>query len=504
MKKYILALDEGTTSARAILFDRNSNIIAMAQNEITQIYPAPGWVEQDPMDIYSSQYAALTECITKSGISPDEIAAIGITNQRETVIAWDRRTGKPICNAIVWQCRRTADLCEKLEKDGYADYINDTTGLRLDPYFSGTKIKWILDNVSGARELSDAGELLIGTVDTFIIWKLTDGMVFVTDRTNASRTMLFNIHTCAWDEKLLELFGVPRTALPEVKSSSEIYGYFECMGANIPIAGIAGDQQAALFGQCCFESGEVKNTYGTGCFLLAHTGNKAIKSEQGLLTTIAATEKGRAIEYVLEGSVFVGGAVIRWLRDEMKLIEKASESEEAARRVEDSGGVYFVPAFTGLGTPFWDMHARGTIVGLTAGVGKDHIVRAALESIAYQTEDILSAMKADMEVMYGFGEIISRLKVDGGASANELLMQMQSDISHVAVLRASCAEATAAGAAYLAGLAVGFWSCREELKALSGEGKVFNPELDEKIRRDKLRGWHRAIRACRAFGESEE
>ena len=504
MKKYILALDEGTTSARAILFDKQSNVIAMAQNEIVQIYPEPGWVEQDPMDIYSSQYAALTECIAKSGISPEEIAAVGITNQRETVIAWNKNTGKPISNAIVWQCRRTTDICEELERRGYSDYIQNTTGLRLDPYFSGTKIKWIFDNVEGAKELAEKGELLIGTVDTWIIWKLTDGAVFVTDKTNASRTMLFNIHTCTWDEKLLDLFGVPRSVLPEVKSSSEIYGYFECMGANIPISGIAGDQQAALFGQCCFKSGEVKNTYGTGCFLLAHTGNKAIKSEQGLLTTIAATEKGRPTEYVLEGSVFIGGAVIRWLRDEMKLIEKASESEEAARRVEDSNGVYFVPAFTGLGTPFWDMHARGTIVGLTAGVGKDHIIRAALESIAYQTEDILSAMKADMEIIYGFGEIISRIKVDGGASANELLMQMQSDISRVSVCRASCAEATAAGAAYLAGLAVGFWQDREELKNMVGDGKVFVPKMDEYTRKQKLRGWHRAIRACRAFSESEE
>jgi len=504
MKKYILALDEGTTSARAILFDKKANIVAMAQHEITQIYPRAGWVEQDPMDIYANQYSAITECIAKSGVSPEEIAAAGVTNQRETVIVWDKNTGKPIYNAIVWQCRRTADICEKLEKDGYAEYIHKTTGLRLDPYFSGTKIKWILDNVEGAREKAEAGELMVGTVDTWIIWKLTEGKVFVTDRTNASRTMLCNIHTGEWDEQLLKLFGVPRSMLPEIKSSSEIYGSFECMGAYIPIAGIAGDQQAALFGQCCFNAGEVKNTYGTGCFLLAHTGNKAIKSSQGLLTTVAATEAGRATEYVLEGSVFVGGAVIRWLRDELGLIKEAKESEHFAKKVEDTRGVYLVPAFGGLGTPYWDMHARGTVVGLTGGAGKNHIIRAALESIAYQSEDVISAMKADMEDIYGFGEIISSIKVDGGASSNDLLMQMQSDFSNIKVCRASNPEATAAGAAFLAGLAVGFYESREQLKGLVGEGKVFMPQIDAKKRKELLGGWRRAIKACRAFAEIEE
>ncbi len=502
MKKYILALDEGTTSARAILFDGDSNIIAMAQHEFAQFYPHPGWVEQDPMDIYANQYAALSECIAKSGVSPDEIAAVGITNQRETVIAWDKKSGKPVCNAIVWQCRRTADICEELEGQGYAEYIRDITGLRLDPYFSGTKIKWILDNVEGARAKAESGELMVGTVDTWLIWKLTDGKVFVTDRTNASRTMLCNIHTGEWDEKMLEILGVPRRVLPEIKSSSEIYGYFECMGAEIPIAGIAGDQQAALFGQGCFEAGEAKNTYGTGCFLLTHTGERAVKSEHGLVTTIAAGEKGRAIEYALEGSVFVGGAVIRWLRDELKLIHDSKDSEYFANKVDDCGGVYLVPAFAGLGAPFWDMHARGTIVGLTAGAGKNHIIRAALESIAYQTEDVLSAMKADMEHIYGESGV-SSLKVDGGASANNLLMQMQSDFSNIEVKRSANAEATAAGAAYLAGLAVGFFASREEIKSKIGAGRIFTPEMSEDARARAVGGWHRAIRACRAFNESE-
>ena len=499
MKKYILALDEGTTSARAILFDRSSNIIAMAQHEFPQIYPQPGWVEQDPMDIYANQYAALTECIAKSGISSDEIAAVGITNQRETVIVWDRKTGKPVYNAIVWQCRRTADLCKQLEKDGHAEYIRKTTGLRIDPYFSGTKLKWILDNVKGVRERAEAGELMAGTVDTWLIWKLTEGRVFVTDRTNASRTMLCNIHTGEWDDKMLALLDIPRSILPEIRSSSEIYGYFGCMGAEIAIAGIAGDQQAALFGQCCFNIGEAKNTYGTGCFLLAHTGNAAIESTHGLLTTVAAGENGRPIEYALEGSVFVGGAVIRWLRDEMKLIHDSRDSEYFASKVKDSGGVYFVPSFSGLGTPHWDMHARGTIVGLTAGVGKNHIIRAALESIAYQTEDVISSMNEDIKA-FGKSEITT-LKVDGGASANDLLMQMQSNISGISVNRSSNPEATALGAAFLAGLGVGFWDSREELESLVGTGRSFVSEMSESDRQRACDGWRRAIKACRAFSE---
>ena len=503
MKKYILALDEGTTSARAILFDKYSNIVSMAQHEFPQYYPNPGWVEQEPMEIYANQYAALTECIAKSGIDPEEIAAVGITNQRETVVAWNKTTGKPICRAIVWQCRRTSDICRNLEENGYGDYIRETTGLRIDPYFSGTKIKWILDNVEGARALADSGELLVGTVDTWLTWKLTDGRAFVTDRTNASRTMLCNIHTGDWDEKMLGILSIPRHILPEIKSSSEIYGYFECMGAKLPIAGIAGDQQAALFGQCCFEAGQAKNTYGTGCFLLAHTGEEAVLSGEGLLTTIAAGESGRPIEYALEGSVFVGGAVVRWLRDEMKLIHDSRDSEYFARKVENSGGVYLVPAFAGLGTPYWDMHARGTLVGLTAGTGKNHIIRAALESIAYQTEDVISAMNHDMRSV-GRGEGIECLKVDGGASANDLLMQMQSDISGIEVIRAANAEATAAGAAFLAGLAVGFFADREELCSLMSTGRIFMPEIGSDVRKKALDGWRRAVKACRVFTESEE
>lgn len=502
MKNYVLALDEGTTSARAILFDKNSNIISMAQHEFPQYYPHAGWVEQEPMEIYANQYAALTECIAKSGIDPEEIAAVGITNQRETVVAWNKTTGKPISRAIVWQCRRTADICKELDKMGVGDYIKVTTGLRIDPYFSGTKIKWILDNVEGARELAESGELLVGTVDTWLTWKLTEGKVFVTDRTNASRTMLCNIHTGEWDEKMLEILDIPRSILPEIKSSSEIYGYFECMGATLPISGIAGDQQAALFGQCCFSAGQAKNTYGTGCFLLAHTGDKAIESRSGLLTTIAAGESGRPIEYALEGSVFVGGAIVRWLRDEMKLIHESYDSEYFARKVKDSGGVYLVPAFAGLGAPHWDMKARGTIVGITAGTGKNHIIRAALESIAYQTEDVIAAMNYDMTAMAE--KRISSLRVDGGASANDLLMQMQSDISGIKVSRASNPEATAAGAAYLAGLAVGFFESREELSRLSGTGRIFIPEICEEDRKKAQNGWKRAVKACKAFTSEEE
>ncbi len=503
MKKYVLALDEGTTSARAILFDKRANIISMAQHEIAQIYPQPGWVEQDPMEIYANQYSAMTECIAKSGISADEIAAVGITNQRETVIIWDKATGRPIYNAIVWQCRRTAAMCKQLEAAGHGEYIRKTTGLRIDPYFSGTKIKWILDNVEGAREKAEAGELLAGTVDTWLIWKLTDGETFVTDRTNASRTMLCNIHTGKWDKTLLDLFGIPEKMLPEIKSSSEIYGKFECMGAELTVGGIAGDQQSALFGQTCFDAGEAKNTYGTGCFLLAHTGENAIESRHGLLTTVAAGEKGRPIEYALEGSVFVGGAVIRWLRDEMKLIHEASDSEYFARKVKDSGGVYLVPAFSGLGAPVWDMHARGTILGLTAGTGKNHIIRAALESIAYQTEDVIAAMNADIALMPG-GNNISLLKVDGGASANALLMQMQSDFSNITVSASSNPEATALGAAFLAGLAVGFFADRKELKGLLTTDRSFEPIMDDTERKARLCGWHRAVAACRKFSESEE
>ena len=386
MKKYILSLDEGTTSARAILFDKNATIVSMAQHEISQMYTAPSWVEQDPMEIYANQYAALTECIAKTGIDPEEIAAVGITNQRETVIAWNKTTGRPICNAIVWQCRRTADLCRKLEAEGHGDYIRETTGLRIDPYFSGTKIQWILQNVEGARQLAQAGELMVGTVDTWLIWKLTEGKVFVTDRTNASRTMLCNIHTGQWDKKILSILDIPPQILPTIKSSSEIYGEIKCMGARIPIAGIAGDQQAALFGQTCFEPGEAKNTYGTGCFMLMNTGEKPVVSKNGLVTTIAWGLDGK-VEYALEGSIFVAGAAIQWLRDELRILEKASDSERLAQEVEDTNGCYVVPAFTGLGAPHWDQYARGTVVGITRGVNKYHIIRATLESLACQVND---------------------------------------------------------------------------------------------------------------------
>ena len=500
MKQYVLALDEGTTSARAILFDRAGRTVASAQHEFPQIYPRPGWVEHDPMAIYGSQYAAMTECIALSGIDPSEIAAVGVTNQRETVVVWDKGTGKPVCNAIVWQCRRTADLCEELAREGYTDFIRRRTGLRPDPYFSGTKLKWILDNVEGARARAEAGELLFGTVDTWITWKLTDGRVFVTDRTNASRTMLMNLYTGEWDEEMLRLLDIPRGMLPEIRSSSEVYGYADIMGAHIPLAGMAGDQQAALFGQGCFEAGQAKNTYGTGCFLLTHTGCEPVFSENELLTTVAATEAGRRMEYALEGSVFVGGAVVQWLRDELHFITESMDSESFAAKVPDSGGVYVVPAFTGLGAPHWDMRARGSILGLTRGTGRDHIIRAALESIAYQTEDVLAAMQGDMAIGgRDYGRITS-LKVDGGASRNRLLMQFQSDISGLPVIRPASSEATALGAAFLAGLAVGFFESREELtQLLEHGGETFTPSMAEIDREALLGGWTKAVQACRAF-----
>lgn len=491
MKKYILALDEGTTSARSILFDHECNIVCSAQHEFTQYYPQPGWVEQDPMEIYANQYATLTECIAKSGIDSEEIAGIGITNQRETTILWNKITGKPIYNAIVWQCRRTADICDQLVKDGYSAYIQEATGLKVDAYFSGTKIKWILDNVEGAREMAERGELLFGTVDTWLIWKLTEGRIHVTDATNASRTMLYNIEKGIWDQKLLDILGIPSSILPKICSSSEVYGYVDIMGASVPICGIAGDQQAALYGQCCFEEGEAKNTYGTGCFLLANTGHSRISSKNGLITTVAATEKGRPTEYVLEGSVFVGGAVIQWLRDELKVINESKDSEYFAKKVNDSAGVYLVPAFAGLGAPHWDMHARGTITGLTRGSNVYHIIRAALESIAYQSNDVLSAMEADT------GRNITSLKVDGGASSNNFLMQFQSDISNVEVIRPALTEATAQGAAFLAGLAVGFFKDRYELKTIIKGKASFSPSIDDENRQKLIHGWNNAINACK-------
>ena len=491
MKKYILALDEGTTSARSIIFDHDCKIVCSSQHEFTQYYPQPGWVEQDPMEIYANQYATLTQCIAKSGINTSEIAGIGITNQRETTILWNKITGKPIYNAIVWQCRRTADICDELIQAGHTEYIQQATGLRVDAYFSATKIKWILDNVDGAREMAKRGDLLFGTVDTWLIWKLTEGRIHVTDATNASRTMLYNIEKGVWDEKILEILDIPSNILPEIRSSSEIYDYIDIMGSTVPICGIAGDQQAALFGQCCFEEGQAKNTYGTGCFLLAHTGNKRISSKNGLITTVAATEKGRKTEYALEGSVFIGGAVIHWLRDELKIIKDSKESEYYARMVEDSAGVYVVPAFAGLGAPYWDMHARGTITGLTRGSNLYHIIRASLESIAYQSNDLISAMNADTKTN------ISTLKVDGGASSNNFLMQFQSDISNVEVIRPALTEATAQGAAFLAGLAVGFYKDRDELKALATSNDSFIPTIEDSKRRVLLEGWANAINACK-------
>ncbi len=495
MKKYILALDEGTTSTRSILFDGNLNAVSVSQHEFTQIYPRAGWVEQDAMEIFASQYATMTECIAKSGISPEEIAAIGITNQRETTVVWDKKTGKPICNAIVWQCRRTADICAELEQKGFKDKIRENTGLIIDAYFSGTKIKWILDNVEGARAKAENGELLFGTIDTWLIWKLTDGKKHLTDRTNASRTMLYNIHTGDWDPFMLSLLDIPRSMLPKICSSSEVYGSVKLMGSEILIGGVAGDQQAALFGQGCFKKGEIKTTYGTGCFLLANTGTEAVMSQNSLLTTAAATEKGQSLCYALEGSVFIGGAIISWLRDEMGLISESRDSEYFAKKVSDNGGIYIVPAFSGLGAPYWDMRARGAIFGLTRGGGRNHIIRAALESIAYQTDDILKAMQADL------GENIKTLRVDGGASANDLLMQFQSDISNLCVMRNQNSEATALGAAFLAGLAVGFFSSREEILQKLGGSKTFTPQMQKYKREALLSGWHKAVASCQSFRE---
>ena len=487
MKKYVLALDEGTTSARAILFDKNANAVSVAQHEFTQIYPESGYVEHDPLEIYSAQYSALTEAINKIGASPKEIAAIGITNQRETTVVWEKDTGKPIYNAIVWQCRRTADICEKLKADGYEEYIKNVTGLKIDAYFSASKIKWILDNVEGAKEKAKEGKLLFGTIDTWIIWKLSGGKIHITDYTNASRTMLFDIHKACWDKKLLEIFGIPESMLPKVRSSSEIYGNINILGYDIPVSGIAGDQQAALFGQCCFNEGDIKNTYGTGCFLLMNTGEKAFTSQNGLITTIAAVRQGEPITYALEGSVFVGGAVIQWLRDELCMIRTSAESEKCALKVQDNGGVYIVPAFAGLGAPYWDMYARGTISGLTRGSDKNHIVRAALESIAYQTNDLLVAMKNDCGIK------INSLKADGGAAENKFLMQFQSDISDISIIKPHCAEATALGAAFLAGLSVGFWKTKEDLQNLPSPKTEFNPKISKESRNSLLCGWQDAI-----------
>nr|WP_321241100.1 glycerol kinase GlpK [uncultured Tolumonas sp.] len=486
-QRYVVALDQGTTSSRAIIFDHDARIVAVSQREFTQHYPQPGWVEHDPMEIWATQSSTLTEALAKSGIHNDEIAAIGITNQRETTVVWEKATGKPVYNAIVWQCRRTAAICEELKERGLDNYVRENTGLLLDAYFSGTKVKWILDNVEGAREKAERGELLFGTIDTWLIWKMTNGEVHVTDPTNASRTMLYNIRDLQWDGHILQELGIPASMLPEVRPSSEIYGYTtRGGGAHIPIAGIAGDQQAALFGQLCFEKGMAKNTYGTGCFLLMNTGETPVKSDSGLLTTIAVGPTGN-VNYALEGSVFMGGATIQWLRDELRLIDDATDTGYFAGKVKDSNGVYLVPAFVGLGAPYWDPYARGAIVGLTRGANRNHIIRAALESIAYQSRDVLDAMQKDSGIR------LASLKVDGGAVANDFLMQFQSDIMGTTVVRPKLIETTALGAAFLAGLAVGFWKSTAELSDKFSTDREFEPTLPAEQREQLYAGWQKAV-----------
>lgn len=499
MGKYVMALDQGTTSSRCILFDKKGNICSMAQKEFTQIYPKPGWVEHNPMEIWSSQLAVLTEAMAMVGAAPSDISGIGITNQRETTIVWDKETGEPVYNAIVWQCRRTAEKIDELIGQGHGDMIREKTGLVPDAYFSGTKIAWILDHVPGARERAENGELLFGTVDTWLIYNLTKGAVHVTDYTNASRTMLFDIHNLCWDEELLKLLAIPKSMLPEVKPSSCIYGYTDSSvtGGEIPIAGIAGDQQAALFGQCCFEKGQVKNTYGTGCFLLMNTGKEAIASRNGLITTIAAST-GNEVEYALEGSVFVAGAAIQWLRDGMRMIKTAAQTEEYADKVEDTAGVYIVPAFAGMGAPYWNPYARGTVVGITRGCQKEHFIRATLESIAYQTADVLKAMEEDA------GVSIAGLKVDGGASANDFLMQFQADILGGTVYRPKCIETTALGAAYLAGLATGYFESKEEICENWELSREFTHEMSENHRKELLKGWKKAVKCALLLTSLEE
>ena len=484
--KYIVALDQGTTSSRAIVFDHEQRIVAVGQKEFQQFYPQPGWVEHDPMEIWATQYGVLQEALAKADITMADVAAIGIANQRETTIVWEKETGRPIYNALVWQCRRTAALCDELKTEGWSDYIRETTGLVIDAYFSATKISWILDHVPGARERAQKGELLFGTVDSWLVWKLTGGAVHVTDYTNASRTMLYNIRELKWDDKLLERLQIPKCMLPEVCNSSEIYGYVQSEGVQVPIAGIAGDQQAALFGQACFAKGAAKNTYGTGCFLLMNVGREFISSKNGLITTVAATMNGE-VEYAREGSIFVGGAVIQWLRDELRILETAAESETYAASLEDNGGVYLVPAFVGLGAPYWDMYARGSIFGLTRGAGRSHIVRAALEAIAYQTNDVLQAMAEDA------GQAVTELKVDGGACRNDFLMQFQADIINCVVKRPAITETTALGVAYLAGLAVNYWSSKEEIAQRWHAQQQFAPQMEQTVRDENCRGWQKAV-----------
>ena len=499
MAKYVMALDAGTTSNRCILFNEKGEIVSLAQKEFTQYFPQPGWVEHDASEIWSTQLGVAVEAMSKVGADAEDIVAIGITNQRETVVVWDKETGEPICPAIVWQCRRTAEYCDSLKERGLTEMIRKKTGLIIDAYFSGTKIKWILEHVDGAAQRAEKGELLFGTIETWLIWKLTKGRVHVTDYSNASRTMLFNINTLKWDDEILKELDIPKSMLPQAKPSSEIYGETDpsFFGGRIPIAGAAGDQQAALFGQTCFEKGEAKNTYGTGCFLLMNTGETPVFSKNGLVTTIAWGIDG-TVHYALEGSVFVAGAAIQWLRDELRLIDSASDTEYLAQKVEDSNGCYVVPAFTGLGAPYWDQYARGTIVGLTRGVNKDHIIRATLESLAYQVNDVLEAMKADS------GILLSALKVDGGASANNFLMQAQADVSQAPVHRPNCVETTAMGAAYLAGLAVGYWKDKEDVKKNWTIDRIFQPQIAKETRQKMLSGWKKAVRYAHGWAKEEE
>ncbi|CUP08194.1 glycerol kinase GlpK [Intestinibacter bartlettii] len=499
MSKYIMALDAGTTSNRCILFDEKGEICSIAQKEFTQYFPKPGWVEHDANEIWSSQLGVAVEAMAKLGIGADDIAAIGITNQRETTIVWDKNTGEPVYNAIVWQCRRTSEYCDTLKDKGLTDKFREKTGLIIDAYFSGTKLKWILDNVDGVRERAEKGELLFGTVETWLIWKLTKGKAHVTDYSNASRTLLFNIKDLTWDKEILEELNIPESMLPEPKPSSCVYGYSDAsfFGKEIPIAGAAGDQQAALFGQTCFNPGEAKNTYGTGCFMLMNTGETPVYSQNGLVTTIAWGLDGK-VNYALEGSIFVAGASIQWLRDELRIIESAADSEYMAKKVKDTNGCYVVPAFTGLGAPYWDQYARGTIVGLSRGVNKYHIIRATLESIGYQVNDVLHAMKADS------GIDLAALKVDGGASANDFLMQFQSDIINAPVKRPSCVETTAMGAAYLAGLAVGYWNSKEDVIKNWAVNKIFSPIMGEDERERKIKGWNKAVKYSFGWAKEED
>ena len=500
MEQYVMALDQGTTSSRCILFNHAGDICGMAQREFEQIYPHPGWVEQNPREIWSSQYSVMAQVMAENGIDAKQIKGIGITNQRETTIIWNRYTGEPVYNAIVWQCRRTAEMIDALKEEGFDRVIREKTGLIADAYFSASKIAWILDHVEGAREQAEKGDLLFGTVDTWLIWNLTGGLVHVTDYTNASRTMLFDIHKLCWDEEIMAKFRIPRAMLPEVKPSSCIYGYTDekVLVGNVPIAGAAGDQQAALFGQGCYQPGDVKNTYGTGCFLLMNTGTDPVMSGNGLLTTIAASTDPAKVEYALEGSIFVAGAANQWLRDGMRLVESTPETEKYASQVEDTDGVYIVPAFAGMGAPYWNQYARGTVVGLTRGCTREHFIRATLESIAYQAYDVIKAMEEDAGVR------LNVLKVDGGASANNMLMQFQADINNTIVHRPKCIETTALGAAYLAGLATGYWKSKDEIKENWQLGRAFESEMDEEKRNQLLKGWKRAVRCAIAWAEDDE